>query len=57
MPALKLLFVAMKVRRGWKRIPPERRRRLLENAQRSVRTHGPVVARRVGTAVKQVRKR
>lgn len=53
----KLVFVAMKARRGWKRIPPEQRRRLLENAQRSVRTHGPVVARRVGTAVRQARKR
>lgn len=56
MPAWKLLLVAMKAKRGWKRIPPEQRRRFLEGAQKGVRKHGPVVARRVGAAVRQARK-
>jgi hypothetical protein len=55
-PAWKLLFIVMKARRGWKRIPPERRRKLMENAGKQVRTHGPVVARRIGTTVKNVRR-
>lgn len=56
MPAWKLLFVVMKARRGWKRIPPERRRKLIEGAGKQVRTHGPVVAKRIGTTLKQGRK-
>ncbi len=56
MPAWKLLFIVMKARRGWKRIPPERRRKLMENAGKQVRTHGPVVAKRIGTTVKNVRR-
>jgi hypothetical protein len=56
MALLKLIFVANKARRGWKRIPPERRRQIVENAGRTVRTHGPSAARRVGTAVRNVRK-
>ncbi|MGH3004425.1 MAG: hypothetical protein ACRDOS_00685 [Gaiellaceae bacterium] len=52
----KLIFVANRARRGWKRIPPEQRRRIRETAGRSVRTHGPVVARRIGTAVQKARK-
>jgi len=47
MPALKVLFVAMKVQQGWKRIPPEQRRAILAAAQRSARKHGPMVARTV----------
>jgi len=57
MAAWKLLFLAMKARRGWKRIPPEQRRRLLRSAERTARRHGPVVAKRVGAAVKQARRR
>jgi hypothetical protein len=57
MPAWKLLFLAMRARRGWKRIPPEQRRRLVKGAERTVRRHGPVMARRFGAAVKQARKR
>jgi hypothetical protein len=53
---LKLIFVANRARRGWKRIPPEQRRRIVETAGRSVKKHGPVVARRIGTAVRQARK-
>ena len=47
MPALKILFVAMKAQQGWKRIPPEKRRAILETAQSSARKHGPTVARAV----------
>ncbi len=47
MPALKLIFVAMKVQQGWKRIPPEQRRALLQTAQRSAKKHGPLVAKTV----------
>jgi hypothetical protein len=57
MAAWKLLLVAAKVRRGWARIPPEQRQKLVKSAQTTVRKHGPVVARRVGAAVRQARKR
>jgi hypothetical protein len=57
MAAWKLLLVAAKARHGWKRIPPEQRRKLVKSAQKTVRRHGPVVARRVGAAVRQARKR
>jgi hypothetical protein len=64
----KLLFLAMKVRRGWNRIPPKQRRRLIEHAReqarkqgpvvaRRVRERGPVVAKRIGETIKQGRKR
>jgi acyl-CoA reductase-like NAD-dependent aldehyde dehydrogenase len=43
----KVALLAMKARRGWKRIPPEQRRRLLDAAQTSARKHGPVIARTV----------
>lgn len=56
MPLFKLIFVANRARAGWKRIPPEQRRRIVETAGRSVKKHGPVVARRIGTAVRQARK-
>lgn len=57
MAAWKLLLVAAKARRGWSRIPPEQRRRLVKSAEKSVRKHGPIVARRIGAAVRQTRKR
>ena len=56
MAVWKLILVANRARRGWKRIPPEQRRRIMETAGRGVRTHGPVVARRIGTVVKSARK-
>lgn len=56
MPVWKLILVANRARRGWKRIPPEQRRRIVETAGRGARTHGPVVARRIGTAVQKARK-
>lgn len=57
MAAWKLLLVMAKARRGWARIPPEQRRKLMTSAQKTVRKHGPVVARRVGAAVRQARKK
>jgi hypothetical protein len=57
MAAWKLLFLAVKVRRGWQRIPPEQRRKLVADAGKQARKHGPTVAKRIGTAVRQVRGR
>jgi acyl-CoA reductase-like NAD-dependent aldehyde dehydrogenase len=57
MPAWKLIMVAAKARRGWKRIPPERRRQLVQSAGETARKHGPVIAKRIGTAVREARKR
>ena len=56
MAAWKLLALAYKARRGWQRIPPEQRRKLMANAGKQARKHGPVVAKRIGTVVQQVRK-
>jgi acyl-CoA reductase-like NAD-dependent aldehyde dehydrogenase len=47
MAAFKVLLVAMKAQRSWRRIPPEQRRRILEAAQSSAKKHGPTVARAV----------
>jgi hypothetical protein len=47
MPAFKILLVAMKAQQGWKRIPPEQRRAMIQAAQRSAKKHGPLVARTV----------
>jgi hypothetical protein len=57
MAALKLLFLAMKLRRGWNRIPPKQRRKLVENAREQVQTKGPVVAKRVRETARTVRKK
>jgi TRAP-type C4-dicarboxylate transport system substrate-binding protein len=60
MPAFKLLLVAMKAQRTWKRIPPAQRRAILEAAQKQAKKHGPAVARTVKqqgpTAAKQLAK-
>jgi hypothetical protein len=64
----KLLLVAMKARRGWNRIPPDQRRKLIASAGKQVRKHGPTVAKQVrergpsvakqvGAAVRSARKR
>ncbi|MDQ4082393.1 MAG: hypothetical protein M3123_05845 [Actinomycetota bacterium] len=49
LPALRLLWLA---RMGWKRIPREKRRQIVQTA----RTRGPVVAKRVGTVIRDARK-
>jgi acyl-CoA reductase-like NAD-dependent aldehyde dehydrogenase len=46
-PAFKVLIVAMKAQQGWKKIPPEHRRAIVQAARRSARKHGPAVARTV----------
>jgi acyl-CoA reductase-like NAD-dependent aldehyde dehydrogenase len=66
-----LLAAAMKAKKTWDRLPPEHRARLLEGAKTTVktqgpivakkaadaaRTHGPPLARRVGDAVEKARK-
>jgi hypothetical protein len=68
MAAWKIMFLAVKLRRGWSRIPPKQRRKLVEGARdqvrqrgpvviKSVRERGPVVAQRVRETVKNARKK
>jgi delta 1-pyrroline-5-carboxylate dehydrogenase len=47
MSTFKVITVAMKARRGWNRIPPEKRRAILEAAGDSAKKHGPTVAKAV----------
>jgi acyl-CoA reductase-like NAD-dependent aldehyde dehydrogenase len=47
MPALKVVFLAMKTRQAWRRIPPAQRRAILAAAQQQATKHGPAVARSV----------
>ena len=56
MAAWKLIALAYKARRGWKRIPPEQRQKLIANAGKQARKHGPVVAKQIGTALRRARK-
>jgi hypothetical protein len=42
-----MLAAALKAKRTWDRIPPEQRQRMLEGAKTTVRTHGPIVAKKV----------
>jgi hypothetical protein len=51
----KLFMLTASARRGWKRIPPQQRRQIVETAGRTVRAHGPTVAKRLGAAVRQAR--
>jgi len=52
MPMFRLLGLAYKLRRGWSRIPPEQRKKILKHAQK----HGPTVAKQVAKAARQARK-
>jgi hypothetical protein len=52
----RLLMLAFKAQRGWKRIPPAQRRKILEDAGRHARKHGPVVAKQIGAALQSARK-
>jgi acyl-CoA reductase-like NAD-dependent aldehyde dehydrogenase len=56
MVAWKVLALAFKVQRGWRRIPPAQRRQLLENAGKQARKHGPVLAQHVSSALRNARK-
>lgn len=73
MGRVKLAIAAAKAAKAaWDRLPPEHRARVLEGAKTTVRTqgpvvakkaadaartHGPVVARRLGEAVEKARRR
>jgi hypothetical protein len=57
MAAWKILFLAVKLRRGWSRIPPKQRRKLIENTREQVRKKGPVVADRIRETARNVRKK
>jgi molybdenum cofactor biosynthesis enzyme len=47
MARLKLMIAAaMKAKRTWDRIPPAQRQRMLESAKTTVKTQGPIVARK-----------
>jgi acyl-CoA reductase-like NAD-dependent aldehyde dehydrogenase len=50
---VKLLVLA---RQGWKRLPPEQRRKVLKGAAKTARKHGPTLAKHARTAVKAARK-
>jgi acyl-CoA reductase-like NAD-dependent aldehyde dehydrogenase len=41
------LAAALKAKRTWDRIPPEQRKKIVDSAAATVRTHGPVVAKKV----------
>ncbi|HEX5470057.1 MAG TPA: hypothetical protein VFW80_13540 [Gaiellaceae bacterium] len=56
MATWKLVTLAFKLQRGWSRIPAAQRRRILEQAGREARKHGPVVAKHVGAAIREARK-
>jgi acyl-CoA reductase-like NAD-dependent aldehyde dehydrogenase len=50
------LALAYKARRGWSRIPPEQRKKMIAGAEKRARKHGPVIAKRIAKAAQQVRK-
>jgi hypothetical protein len=56
MATWKFVALALKAQRGWKRIPPEQRRQIMENAAKQARRHGPIVAKRAAEIARQVRK-
>ena len=56
MATWKFVALALKAQRGWKRIPPEQRRQIIEDAAKQARKHGPVVAKRAVEIARQVRK-
>lgn len=50
---VKLAFAAaMKAKRAWSRIPPEQRKKIMETAAVQIRTHGPVVAKKISDTAK-----
>lgn len=56
MAMLKILTVAMKAQRSWRKLPPARRQQMIERASREARRYGPIVAKRIQLAVKNSRK-
>ena len=53
----KLITAALKAKRAWDRLPPEQRKRLLEQAGKQAKEHGPTVARAVRDQAPVVAKR
>ena len=47
MAAWKLLTLARKAQTTWKRIPPEKRKRVIETAGQQAKKYGPIVAKRI----------
>lgn len=45
MTAWKVIWAANAARKAWYRLPPEQRRKLLEQAGQQAKTHGPTLAR------------
>jgi hypothetical protein len=56
MATWKLLALAYKARRGWKRLPPEQQKKIIAGAGKHARKHGPAVAKSVAKALQQARK-
>jgi acyl-CoA reductase-like NAD-dependent aldehyde dehydrogenase len=56
MASWKFVALALKAQRGWKRIPPDQRRQIMEKAAKQARRHGPVVAKRAVEIARQARK-
>ena len=61
------IAAAMKAKKTWDRLPPERKQAILDAAKKqgpaaakkaaeSARTHGPSVARRIAQAIEKARK-
>jgi acyl-CoA reductase-like NAD-dependent aldehyde dehydrogenase len=53
----KLITAALKAKRAWDRLPPEQRKRLLEQAGKQAKEHGPTVAKAVRDQAPVVAKR
>jgi len=41
-----MVAAAMKAKQAWDRVPPEKRRQLLDQATATLKTHGPAVAKK-----------
>ena len=53
MAAWKLVTVVMKAKRTWSRLPPEQRKRLVEGAATTLKTKGPIVAKRAADTARE----
>jgi acyl-CoA reductase-like NAD-dependent aldehyde dehydrogenase len=46
------IAAAVKAKRTWDRIPPEKRKQIAESTATAIKTHGPVVAKKLGDTAK-----
>lgn len=44
---------AVKAKRTWDRLPPEQRAKIVEGARTTVRTHGPIVAKKAADGARK----